>query len=781
MTQKEINGLSTAKAQELRKIFGLNEVSPKEQNLFILFLKKFWAPSAWMIEAIVLLSFALKKNADGFVALGLLIINAVISFLEERRTQNAVKLLKQKLSIKAKVLRDGHWIFVLAKEIVPSDIIRVRLGDIIPADIKILEGEIEIDQSMLTGESISVTKSKGETAYSGSLVRRGECTGLVLEIGAKSFFGQTVQLVQTTKTRFHLDEIVNKMVRWLFLIIGSLVFILVIAAIIDQNYKLIDLLSICLVLLMSAIPVSLPVMLSISTAKASFDLGGKGILVTRLSATLDAATMDILCADKTGTITKNQLVLAKLIPLSGFIDKDLLLYAALASDQADQDPIDNAILQACEKEHIASKDWQIKEFIPFSPETRRTESKVLFDSVEMTITKGAVLSVAKWCDEKDVSSILQITKKLGSEGYRSIAVGQKLPQKRSKLVGILAFYDPPKPDSKPLIAHLQSLGIKVKMLTGDALPVALAIASSIGLHKILSVTSNFNKILDMLNQCDGLADVYPDTKLKVIHALQSEGHIVGMTGDGVNDAPSLKRAEVGIAVAKATDVAKASASVVLTKDGLDGIISLVESGRMVYQRILTWMINKISRSLLKSGLIVLSYFIFGQLVTSAMAILLIVLMTDFAKMALAFDHVNISKKPDTWKVGRQGFLGAILGVFMIVESLFLLVFGQWYLGIDLSSKNTHTYVFLILLFMGIFSILSIRERKRFWSSFPSIWLLLSLGINILIGVLIGCFGFLELPPLPFETIILVLGISCLFSLVLNDFLKYSFIKILEKS
>jgi magnesium-transporting ATPase (P-type) len=500
------------------------------------------------------------------------------------------------------------------------------------------------------------------------------------------------------------------------------------------------------------------------------------VLVTRLSAAEDAATMDTLCVDKTGTITRNSVSVVALLPAPGVTKAELLASAAMASDASDQDAIDGAILKAATDNGINSVLFQREKFTPFSPETRRTEAIVLKGSARYTVTKGSVSAITSWAVvDSNSSQASRDAEEQGRLGRRSIGVGESKENGPCRFLGLIALQDPPRVDSLPLVLKLQEMGIRVRMLTGDALPVAQAIASQIGLGSIVKETPDLERLAELLEKHDGLAEVYPETKFRAISALQAKGRIVGMTGDGVNDAPSLKKAEVGIAVSTATDAAKAAASVVLTTEGLGGIVDLIENGRAVYQRILTWMINKVSRTIFKTGFVVAAYFLTGRFVISAIAMLLVVLMMDFAKIALATDPVRISRRPDTWNVGPLALLGASLGVVMIVEGLILLEVAIHYLDLAVESPEIRTFTFLLLLFMALFSILSIRERHRFWSSRPGGWLLTALGLDAAIGVVVGVGGFFELPGLPGRLIIFAVTGAAIFSLILNDFVKHAYL------
>ena len=770
----ESKGLTSAEVDMKRHEFGWNEVAEKKPQRLVLFLKKFWGPSAWMIELIAIVSIALHKSNDVIISIGLLAVNAIISFFEEQHAEKTVSLLKQRLQITVTVLRNGNWEQHPARELVPGDIVRIRLGDIAPADLKVREGELSVDQSALTGESGDISKTTNEIVYSGSLVRRGEITAEVLSTGAKTYFGRNIELIQSARPKLHMEEIVSRLVRTLFLVVSLLVCITFFICIF-RGESLGEILPLSLVLLMSAVPVALPVMFTVSTAVAAKTLGRKGVLVTRLSAAEDAATMDTLFVDKTGTITQNRLTVAELKPVMAGGEQDLLKCAALASDRATLDSIDKAILTYCEDRHIDTEIEKRTQFIPFSPETRRIEGVYGEVGRKMIATKGALREVLLWsnANAETVDKMQALAEQGAQQGYRSIAVAKSSEEKK-QFLGLIFLQDPPRSDSQDLIKKLKDLGIQIMMLTGDTQPVAQEIAKRVGLGKIL-VWQEGMKLNDISG---GLAQVFPETKYRAIEVAQQEKHIVGMTGDGINDAPALKKAEVGIAVYSAADVAKSAASVVLTTEGLSGIVDLIDNGRAVFQRIQTWVLNKISRTVLKSGFVIGAYLIFGKFVISASAMILIVFMTDFAKISLSTDNVRISSKPDTWELRPLAILGALLGVAMVVESLAILWIGIHLIG--LKGFQIHTYSFLVLLFMAIFSVTSVREKKWFWCSRPSSLLLGVLGLDIIFGIVIGILGLFELPGIGALSTFEVLLLSFVSALLINDGVKILLRKLLFK-
>jgi H+-transporting ATPase len=779
-------GLSLAEVALRQQEQGFNEVQEEKKQPFLAFIKKFWGLSAWMLELIMILSAVLGKYADLVVVGVLLVVNAILGFLQEQRASGVVETLRKRLQVEARALRDSKWQVIPARELVPGDIVRVRSGDIIPADIKLMMGQMSVDQSALTGESKDVEKNAGDVLSSGSVVRRGEGNGVVMLTGSKTFFGRTTELVQQAKPKLHIEAVVAKVVRWLFVIVGGLLSVVIVLSLI-RGVPLIETVSLLLVLLMSAVPVALPVMFTVSMAVGARELAKRGVLVTRLSAAEDAATMDVLCVDKTGTITMNQLAITGVIPLENASESDILLAGALSSQEANQDPIDLAFLAAAKERHVLSGVPTAKpiSFTPFDAKNRRTEAVVEQDGQRLRYMKGAVRTIALACglQPEAIDALEARVSESAQKGYRTLAVARGPETGISVLLGLVTLMDPPRPDAGQLIATLKGLGVSVKMLTGDALAIASEIAQGVGLNNVRRVADlkalnarPANETIDFLKDIDGFAEVYPEDKYIVVQHLQAAGHVTGMTGDGVNDAPALRQAEVGIAVSSATDVAKGAASVVLTDPGLTNIVALVEQGRTIYQRILTWVINKISRTILKSAFVAIAFVVTGKFVVSAFAMLLLVFMTDFAKITLASDHVRPSKNPETWNIGGYIATSVVLGIAMVAEALSLLYIGWTQFGLATNDNALYTFSFLTLLYFAAFSILSARERRWFWSTMPSKSLIFALIADVLIGTILTFVGIPGLMPLQWDQILMLFGFAMVSCLAINDFIKVAMIR-----
>jgi len=768
------HGLTSEEAEARLRRDGANEVPEPPSHPWRRLGRKFWGVSAWMIELIAVLSLVLHKYADLAVALALLIVNAILGFVQEQRASAAVAALRHRLQVSARVLRDAHWQTIAARALVVGDVVRLRAGDFVPADVRIAEGGLEVDQSALTGESRAVGATGGDTIHAGSIVRQGEATGTVVATGARSFFGRTTQLVQVAHPKLHVEQVVTRVVRWLLIIVGVLVAVTATVALVGGQ-RLVDVLPISLVLLMSAIPVALPVMFTVSMAVGARALGRRGVLVTQLRAVEDAANMDVLCADKTGTLTENRLALTGVIARPEFREDDVVLAGALASNEANADPIDLAFLRAA-KERGLDVSAQVVAFVPFSAATRRTEATILHGGREVRVVKGALRTVAELVglDTAAITELQQRADREAEAGVRVLAVarGEDGPL---RLVGLALLLDPPRADARELLDRLRSLGIAIKMLTGDALPVARAIGRRLGLSQIARAPelrgASDRRAAEVAAGADGFAEVFPEDKFLVVQRLQHAGHVVGMTGDGVNDAPALRQAEVGIAVCDATDVAKGAASAVLTTEGLGGIVDLVTHGRATYQRVLTWIVNKISRTILKAGFVVVAFLATGRFVISAFAMVLLVFMTDFVKITLATDRVRPSSRPETWNIGPLVRIAVVLGIAMLGEALALLAFGWHRFGLADDPGRLPTFTFQILLFFALFSIVSVRERRGFWASRPSTILALALAGDALVGVAVGWFGVGELRPLPIADSAFVFAYAAVCCLGLNDLVK----------
>ncbi len=754
---------------------GYNEIPEKKANPLLLFLQKFWGLTAWLLEAIIVISWLSQKYFDAFIVLALLFLNAVIGFLQEKNASDAIAALKKKLEITSRALRGGRWVALPAREIVPGDIVRLRTGDFVPADAILVSGELSADQSALTGESAAVPKKPDDLLYSGSIISQGEATCIVVLTGAGTYFGRTAQLVQIAKPKLHVEEVVSQVVTWLLAMV-FVVLAITFAVSILRGFNPIEILPLMLILLLGAIPVALPAMFTVSMAIGARELVGRGVLVTRLSAPDDAASMDILCVDKTGTMTMNRVAVAKVMQFGKYSEAEVILYGALASNEANHDAIDMAFINAARERKLSVSSFSQKGFTPFSPKTRRTEAIVEGKGGKFTAMKGSVDVIAGLCGigGKARVHLDAFVFDCAKSGYRVLAVSKKRQGSTPELAGLVALYDPPRPDSADVVRKLRELGISVKMLTGDALPVAREIANLVGIGKN---AVSFSKIKSagsmeasvLAEKSDVFAEIYPEDKYAIVRDFQARGHIVGMTGDGVNDAPALKQAEVGIAVSSATDVAKGAASIVLMHEGLANIIEPILVGRMIFRRINTWIINKMAKTMLQVCFIVIAFIMTGQYVITSSAMLLLIFMIDFVTISLSTDNVKPSKKPEIWDINGLVGVAMVLGSLLVIEALGLLYIGLDYFKLPAGQLNT--FSFEILFYFTIFLIFVVREKERFWKSSPSRTLLVILGADIVIAALISSIGILGLVALPLGHTLFVIAYAMFFMFVVNDWIK----------
>ncbi len=773
-------GLTTGEVTTRLKTFGHNAIEEKKKNPVLEFVRRFWGPMPWLLELAMVLSFFLKHDIEGIIILALLTINAIVGFMHTRGSEKAVELLKQRLAVKAKVLRDNNWTMVEAAEIVPGDILVVKLGDIIPADVKIINGELSIDESALTGESLPVESQTSDITYSGSVVKRGEARCVVINTGANTYFGKTAELVKIARPKSHQEEIMLAIVKYMmYLGIAASLIVAVYAFMINESILLI--LTFAVIFLMGAVPVALPAVMTIVEAATGMKLADEGILVTRLASVEDAASISILCLDKTGTITENKLSVADSIAFNGFSKEDVISIANLASRAEGMDLIDTAIIDYAKSKgvnHISEK--QIS-FTPFNPAIRRTEAVVQSNGNQYRVIKGAAQVVIPMCKglEKSVIELAdQTIDDLSQKGYRTIAVAKSENDSFEdlKLVGFLPLADPPRSDSKKMIEEARDLGVKAIMLTGDNISIAREIAQQVGIgNNIIRLKDiegyNEDKQAQIISEINGIAEIYPEDKYRIVKLLQSKGYMVGMTGDGVNDAPALKQAEMGIAVSNATDVAKASASVVLTEPGVSVIVEAIKRSRETYQRMLTWVINKVTKVIQVVGLLTIGFFMLKGMVLSLLGMSLLVFANDFVTMSLATDNVKHTSDPNSWNVKNITFASLIIGALLVIEGIISILIGRDYF--NLNFVQLQSFVMLMLVFTSQFRVLIVRERNFFWASFPGKALIASSSISIIVFLFLGVFGII-IPALTFTQVITALVFSAVFTLLIDVPKYYSF-------
>ena len=745
-------GLTSVEAQKRLTEFGPNAVEEKKQHTWLLFLHKFWAPVPWMLEVTLVLEGILGKWPEAIIIALLLLFNAVLGFSQERKAQGALTLLKQKLRITARACRDGQWCSLPAADLVPGDMVHVRVGDIVPADLTLSDGQILIDQSALTGESMPVDRSAGTDIYSASIVRRGEASGTVTATGTKSYFGKTAELVRGAGSKSHLEALVLSIVRYLIIMDGFLV-VAILAYATWTGMPLKEIIPFALILLVASVPVALPATFTLATAMASLNLAHRGVLVTRLAAIEEAAAMSDLCSDKTGTLTQNRLTLQALTSWEGVGDPELLSMASIASDAATQDPIDMAIIDAAKAQD--APHYERASFVPFDPSNKRSEATFSREGVSWRVMKGAPQIIAPLAEGSvDWSAA---TESLAKRGARVLAVIAG-PEGHLRFMGLVGLADPIRPDALNVLEKLHDLGVTVRMVTGDSTATAETVATELGIQGKVCDRS------DIHEDCAVYAGVFPEDKFHLVQGLQKQGKVVGMTGDGVNDAPALKQAEVGVAVESATDVAKAAASLVLTTPGLAGVADAVETGRRVYQRMLTYTLNKIVKVFQVALFLSLGLLIFHNFVVTPLLVLLLLFANDFVTMSLASDRVRSSPKPDRWNVRTL-----VLSSLVVAGAWLVYIFAVYLIGhaMQLSYPTLQTLDFLGLVFSGLANVILVRERGHLWASRPGNFLLWASMADIVVVSLLARMGWL-MSPLPLSITAILLGATALYTLLLDQ-------------
>ena len=748
------NGLSATEASRRLDSYGPNEITEKRVNPLLKFITYFWGPIPWMIEVAIILSALIQHYEDFFIILALLLLNAVVGFWEENKAANAIELLKQKLAVTARVLRDDSWSELAARQLVPGDIIRVRLGDVVPADVKLTSGAyLLLDESGLTGESLPVEKHASDVAYSGSVVRQGEMDALVVTTGMATYFGKTARLVEEAKTRSHFQKAVIRIGDYLIAIAIALAALIIIVAYIRQE-SLLAILQFALVLTVAGIPVALPAVLSVTMAVGAIALAKKEAIVSKLVAIEEMAGVDVLCSDKTGTITKNELTLADVRPLEGFTASDVLLYGSLASRAEDRDPIDAAILAKAGDAgalDTTPSSYKVTEFTPFDPVSKKTEATVEgADSSRFKVSKGAPQAILALTSQNSelAQQVNVLVDAFAERGYRALGVARTNQQDDWLYVGLIALYDPPREDSEETIKTAQSMGVEIKMVTGDHTAIAKETASEVHLGtNIIDATSFADKsdteAGDIVESADGFAQVFPEHKYRIVELLQDRGHIVGMTGDGVNDAPALKKADAGVAVAGATDAAKSAADIVLMSPGLSVIIDAIKESRKIFQRMVSYSIYRIAETIRVLLFITLAILIVNFYPVTALMIVLLALLNDGAILTIAYDRAQYRNTPEAWDMRTVLLVATLLGLLGVTAS-----FSLFYLAdrvFLISRLVIQSVMYLNLSVAGHFMIFAARTRGRFWSYAPAPILVAAVLGTQLVATLIVVYGLFMAP------------------------------------
>jgi H+-transporting ATPase len=740
-------GLSSAQAQSRLARYGPNEIAEKHRNPVLAFLGYFWAPIPWMIEVALVLSLLVRHWTDAIIIGALLAMNGLVAFVEEHQAANAIAALKQRLAASARALRDLTWVTVAVRELVPGDVVRIRLGDVMPADLRVLdEVSLELDQSALTGESLAVTRGLGDALYSGSVLVRGEGDAVVYATGASSYMGETTALVETAGTVSHFQRAVLRIGNYLIVIAAALVTLTVVVSLIRGN-PVLQTLEFALVVTIASVPVALPAVLSVTMAVGARKLAHQQAVVSHLPAVEELGGIDVLCSDKTGTLTQNRLALADRWNAPGVADHQLLAAAALASRAEDHDPIDLAILAVSDPVPAV----QVQHFAPFDPVIKRTEAALQApDGQLFRVSKGAPQVIAALCDQDGAATeITAVVQEFASHGHRSLGVARADADGPWQLLGVLALADPPRDDSAATITAAREQGIDVKMVTGDQVAIGKQIARQVGLgDHILDATAldtheDDGALGARVETVDGFAQVFPEHKYRIVRLLQARGHIVGMTGDGVNDAPALKQADAGIAVAGATDAARAAADVVLLAAGLSVIVAAIRQAREIFARMTSYATYRIAETIRVLLLITLSIVIMNFFPVTAVMIVFLALLNDGAILSIAYDNVRGSPKPAAWDMRGVLILATVLGLMGVAETFLLLALAEKVFDLHHAIR---TLIYLKLSVSGHLTIFVTRTRGPFWARPAPAPILLAAVIGTqTIATLIAVYGALMAP------------------------------------
>lgn len=774
-TSKE--GLSEEEAKERIKTYGLNELSEKRTNVFLKFLSYFWGPIPWMIELAAILSAIVGGDMELIIILALLFVNATIGFWQENQAANAVEALKKQLALKARAKRGGMWKEAAARDLVPGDILRLRLGDIIPADVRIIEGDfLSCDEAALTGESLPVEKKEGDLCYSGAIIKQGEVEAVVIATGEKTFFGKTAKLVSTAKSVSHFQKAVLNIGDYLIYLSIALATILIVVQL-ERGDGFLQVLQFTLILVVAAIPVAMPAVLSVTMAVGAMSLAKFKAIVTSLEAIEEMAGMDILCSDKTGTLTENKLTLGTPVLFGAKDAQRLILHGVLASKIEDQDPLDLATLKGLD-DQLVLENYTQENFVPFDPVKKRTEAIIVSkDGNKFTVSKGAPQVILELChpDPALVQKVNEAINGFANEGYRTLGVAKKEGDKPWELLGILPLFDPPRSDSKETIEKAKEYGVSVKMVTGDHIAIAKETASKLGLEgtiypakEVLGGELTFDRV-EKIVKAEGFAEVFPEHKYQIVKVLQKEDHIVGMTGDGVNDAPALKQANTGIAVSGATDAARAASDLVLTAPGLTVIITAIEEARKIFERMNSYAIYRITETIRIMFFVVLAMTVFGFYPISAIMIILLAFFNDLPIMTIAYDKTTLSPKPVRWDMRRILSVSTVLGLIGVIETFGILLIGKFYFQLDQGAIQT--LIFLKLAVAGHLTLFIARTPHSFLKKpYPAPILLWSaIGTKLAVTLLAGL-GLHLLTPISW-TLIGFVWLYCLLWVFIEDWAK----------
>jgi H+-transporting ATPase len=703
-------------------------------------LAKFWAPVPWLLEAAIVLQVVLHKYIEAAVIGGLLIFNAALAAIQEGRTQATLDALKSRLALNASVKRDGVWKTIPAKELVRGDLVKLSLGGVVAADVHLLDGSILLDQSMLTGESLPIEAGAGTDTFAGALVRRGEATAEVTATGVHTKFGRTAELVRTAHVVSSQQKAVLRIVRNLAIFNGAVIILIGVYAY-THSMPWDEMIPLLLTSVLASIPVALPATFTLSSALGARALTRVGVLPTRLSAVDEAASIDVLCVDKTGTLTRNELSVTSVRPLPGFDEAHTLGLAALASSDGGQDSVDAAIRSAAS--HKPASDLpKLNSFVPFDPAKKIAEATATdANGGQQRIVKGAFTAIVSLTTP--APSADGIANELEKQGFRVLAVASG-PPASMQMVGLIALSDPPREDSASLVSELRALGVRTVMVTGDAPATAAIVAHEVGIEGAVCPAGPLPNDIKPADFAV-FASILPEGKYDLVKAFQKNGDTVGMCGDGANDAPALRQAQIGIAVSTATDVAKSAAGVVLTTAGLGGIVSAVKEGRITFQRILSYTLNSVIKKIVQVLLLAIGLVMTGHAVLTPMLMVIVMITGDFLAMSFSTDRVRPSGSPNSWAIGRITTAGAILGICFLGFCTALLAVGK--LELRLGIEGLRTLAVVAIVFGSQATIYALRDRQHLWGLRPSVWLVSSSVADVLIISTLATFG-IAMSPLP---------------------------------
>jgi H+-transporting ATPase len=755
------DGLSDEAATKLMGELGPNAMPDTSLHPLLRALKKLWAPIPWMLEAAIVLELVLRDFSEAAVIGGLLIFNSALGLFQEGKAQATLAALKSRLALSASVRRSGEWKVVPSAEVVPGDLIKLALGGVVAADVKVIEGSVLVDQSMLTGESEPVEVGPDGETFAGALVRRGEATAQVTATGARTKFGNTAELVLSAHVVSSEQKVVLRIVRNLSLFNSVIIVLLVLYANVrGLSWSVIT--PLVLTAVLASIPVALPATFTLAAALGARVLAKIGVLPTRLSAVDEAASLDVLCLDKTGTLTMNKLTVQSVVAMSGFDESHVLTFAALACAEASQDPVELAI-RAAGAEHVEADAPTPKELTPFDPAKKYSQAQVSDAAGKSSqIVLGAFTTVSELC----ASSPSGVTgaHDLEGKGLRVLALAQGTAGEKFRLLGLIGLSDPPRSDSADLISELESLGVHPVMVTGDAPATAASVAKAVGLDGPVFPPGDIPPDIRP-DQYDVFAGIFPEGKFDLVKAFQKSGHVVGMCGDGANDAPALRQAQMGVAVSTATDVAKSAAGIVLTTAGLAGIVAAVKEGRSTYQRILTYALNTVTKKITNVLFLTLGLIITGRAILTPMLMVIIMVTGDFLGMSVTTDNVRPASSPASWRVSRLTIAGSVMGGGFLAFCTASLLMGKYYLGLGVGEIQTLCMVTLV--FGGEAVLYNVRERRHLWCSRPGKWVLIATVMDVCVITVLATGGF-AMKALSGLDVVSIFAASVVFALLLDQ-------------